>query len=84
MGSLIAMSLLAIFTSLMATTNAKTVGIDDMSGNLGDDDELFTSSTANFRFEGRSLLLQKKKLDLANATCAANPRGEERSFFSRE
>ena len=61
MGSLIAMSLLAIFTSLMATTNAKTVGIDDMSGNLGDDDELFTSSTATFRFEGMFICFLKIK-----------------------
>ena len=61
MGSLIAMSLLAIFTSLMATPDAKTVGIDDMSGNLGDDDDLFMSSAATFRFEGVFICFLKIK-----------------------
>ena len=55
MGSLITMSLLAIFTSLMATTDSSSVDMGSAVDIAHDDDDFFTSKAATRVVEGTSI-----------------------------
>ena len=65
MGSLITMSLLAIFTSLMATTDSSSVDMGSAVDIAHDDDDFFTSKAATRVVEGTSICVLTHSFSLS-------------------
>ena len=64
-GSLIPLSLLAIFTSLMATNDSSSVDMGSAIDSTHDDDDFFTSSAATRCAEGMSICVLTHSFSLS-------------------